>query len=130
MSAARATLGETAFEVAFAEGRALTPELEAAILAGIVEGGSLRSLSRRPDMPCARTLYDWMARAPAFARAVHRASDLREDNLNDQMLDIALRHGPYGLAVTKREAAPLQLRVNQLAKRPGWKRRRDERAGS
>ena len=37
---------------------------------------------------------------------------------NDRMLDI----GPFGLAATKRQAAPLQLRVNQLAKRPGWSR--------
>ena len=43
--------------------------------------------------------------------------------VDDQMLDICQRNGPFGLAATKREAAPLQLRVNQLAKRPGWSRR-------
>ena len=45
------------------------------------------------------------------------------------MIDIGERNGPFGLARTKREAWPLQLRVNQLSKRPGWKRRRDGASG-
>jgi hypothetical protein len=45
------------------------------------------------------------------------------------MVDIWDRNGPFGLEATKREAAPLQLRVNQLAKRPGWRRAREMREG-
>lgn len=44
------------------------------------------------------------------------------------MIDICERNGPFRLAATRREARPLQWRVNQLAKRPGWKRRRAARA--
>ena len=88
----------------------------------IVRGASLRSLGAEPDMPCAATLYAWVKRWPAFAAEVARACDWREEFLNDQMIDIAERNGPFALAATKREAAPLQLRVNQLAKRPGWTR--------
>jgi hypothetical protein len=91
----------------------------------IVVGGSLRSLARDADMPSAGTLYKWVARFPDFAAEVARACEIREWGLNDRMLDICHRNGPFGLAATKREAAPLQLRVNQLAKRPGWKRARE-----
>jgi hypothetical protein len=42
------------------------------------------------------------------------------------MIDICQRNGPFGLALTKRQVAPLQLRVNQLAKRPGWSGRSGE----
>jgi transposase-like protein len=106
----------------------LTAELREEITDRIVLGGSLRSVARSPDMPCAQTLYAWVARWPEFAREVARACEIREVWLNDQMIDIAIRNGPFGLAETKREAAPLQLRANQLSKRPGWKRAREGRA--
>lgn len=102
-----------------------TPELTEEVGERIAAGASLRSLGAEPGMPCARTLYSWVDKSPAFAAEVAMAADWREMFLNDQMIDICERNGPFGLAATKREAAPLQLRVNQLAKRPGWKRRRD-----
>jgi hypothetical protein len=104
-----------------------SPELMDEIRHRIVMGASLRSLGAQPDMPSAGTLYAWVKRWPAFADAVARACHWREEFLNDQMIDICQRNGPFGLAATQREAAPLQLRVNQLAKRPGWKRARAER---
>jgi len=87
----------------------------------IIEGGSLRSLGARRDMPSAATLYPWYRRWPDFARDVAICCDLRADWLNDRMIDICDRNGPFGLDATKREAAPLQRAVNRLAKRPGWK---------
>jgi hypothetical protein len=95
----------------------------------IAMGASLRSLAaeagaRERGMPSAGTLYAWVRRKPAFAAEVAQACDWREIFLNDRMIDICERNGPFGLAATKREAAPLQLRVNQLVKRPGWKRAR------
>jgi len=94
----------------------------------IVLGGSLRSVGTGDaDMPCARTLYAWVERYPHFAREVAKACEIREWGLNDAMVDIAQRNGPFRLATTRRQTAPLQLRANQLAKRPGWKRARSER---
>lgn len=105
----------------------LTAELRDEIGERIVQGRSLRSLAADADMPSARTLYAWARRYPDFAREVARACEIREWALNDRMLEIAERNGPFGLAATKRAAAPLQRRVNQLSKRPGWERARSER---
>ena len=102
-----------------------TPELTEAISQRIVMGASLRSLARQRAMPCAGTLYAWVERFPAFAAQVARAGDWREVWYNDQMIDICQRNGPLALAATRREVHPLQWRVNQLAKRPGWKRARE-----
>ena len=74
-------------------------------------------------MPCAATLYGWFRRWPDFAREVGFACDLREEWLNLQMIEICERNGPFGLAATKREAAPLQRAANRLARRPGRSRR-------
>jgi hypothetical protein len=101
-----------------------SPELMAEVCDRIVLGASLRSLGAEPDMPSAGMLYAWVRRWPEFAREVAKACDWREEVLNDRMIDICQRNGPFGLAATKRQAAPLQLRVNQLSKRPGWKRAR------
>lgn len=106
-----------------------SPELTDEIWRRIAMGGSLRSLGAEPDMPSAGTLYAWVKRWPAFAAEVAHACHWREEVLNDQMIDICQRNGPFGLAATKREAAPLQLRVNQLSKRPGWRRAREAREG-
>lgn len=100
-----------------------SPELVEEIGARIASGGSLRSLARDADMPSARTLYKWAARFPEFAAEIQRASDVRTWWYEDQMLEIARRNGPLGLAATKAEAAPLQRQLNRLAKRPGWKQR-------
>lgn len=105
-----------------------SPRLVDEITSRIATGGSLRSLAADPDMPCARTLYAWFARWPDFAREVEEACDFRAWWYHDQISGIAERHGPLGLAATKREAAPLQRQLNRLAKRPGWKRARAERS--
>jgi hypothetical protein len=102
----------------------LTPELTEEIATRVALGASLRSLGAEPDMPCPHTLYMWVERSAAFAEEMIRAEYWRDEFLNDQMVDICQRNGPFGLAATKREAHPLQWRANQLAKRPGWKRRR------
>jgi hypothetical protein len=113
---------------AVARGRVRMETLREEIGDRIVAGDSLRSLGAEADMPSAATLYAWFRRWPDFAREVSRACDIREDWLNDRMIDICERNGPFGLAATKRQAAPLQQAVNRLAKRPGWKALRQARA--
>ena len=108
-------------------GGRLTPDLLETIRDRVVEGASLRSLGAQDDMPCAATLYAWMARRPAFAATLEHSFDVRDAWMNERMVDMSLRNGPYALAQTKREAAPLQRQLNRLAKRPGWKARRAAR---
>ena len=104
------------------------PELMEEIGKRIAMGASLRSLGAEPGMPSVGTLYAWVRRRPAFAAEVARACDWREEYLNDQMLDMSEHIGPRGLEATRREVRAMQWRVIQLAKRPGWKRARDQRA--
>jgi hypothetical protein len=117
-------VGRRAREAALSQARC-SPELAEAVGMRIVEGGSLRSIGREAAMPCARTLYGWVARWPAFAREVARACDVREMLLSEQVLEVAERHGPFGLAAARSEANPITQQINRLTKRPGWKRARD-----
>jgi hypothetical protein len=95
----------------------------------IMFGASLRSVGARADMPCARTLYAWMARLPGFEAEILRRCDLRDVWLADQMMVIWQDNAPLGLAETKRQVAPLRKQLNRLAKRPGWKRRSQHSEG-
>lgn len=49
-----------------------------AICEGIAEGQTFESLGGLPDMPCARTLFNWMRTRPDFAEAVERAKRARK----------------------------------------------------
>jgi hypothetical protein len=99
--------------------RRLTPALREAILDGIVLGGSLRSLGRRDDMPCAKTLYAWVRKDAVFAAAVAQACVDREDLYRDQLLAIAERVKPGGVGAARREMGPLWGRLKGLRRRPG-----------
>ena len=50
--------------------RYCTPELTWRIEHRILDGASLSSLSKEPDMPSAVTLYKWVRTRPAFAAAI------------------------------------------------------------
>jgi len=52
------------------------PGVADAVISRVLAGASLRAVAREPGMPCARTLYRWMARRPEFAEAVWAAQDL------------------------------------------------------
>jgi hypothetical protein len=103
--------------------RRLTPELTEAILGGIVEGESLASLGRRPDMPCAGTLYGWVARDREFAGEVAQACDHREDWYEDQFLMLMDAAGPATIEALRQRMAPLRGRHARLQNRPGRKSR-------
>ena len=100
-----------------------SPELAEAVVVGIIEGGSLRSLGRDPDLPCARTLYNWVRTRPDFAGEVARACEDREEVYREQMYLIAMQAHVTGARAAKRAMAPLSKQVTRLRKRPGWKRR-------
>lgn len=119
--ALRVAMGVGRRAAAAARGRAQMEALCETIGERIVAGASLRSLGAEADMPNARTLYGWYRRWPDFAREVSLAYDVRAEWLNDQMCEIWERNGPFALAATKRQAAPLQRAANRLARRPGRK---------
>ena len=102
---------------------AYTSELAEDVLDGIIEGGSLRSLALRPDLPCARTLYAWVRTRPDFAAAVAQACVDREDIYQEQMYEIAMQAHVIGAREARRRMAPLSKQLTRLRKRPGWTRR-------
>jgi hypothetical protein len=97
--------------------------LQDEIFALIVQGHSLRSLSRLAGMPSQKALYNWCRERPQFAAMVERACVYREDWYHDHMLEAAERAVPGEVAAAKREIGRLSKQLTRLRKRPGWKRR-------
>lgn len=55
----------------------------------LVEGESLRSVCRDPQMPAASTVFAWLAADAAFAEQYARAREAQADALADEIVDIA-----------------------------------------
>ena len=94
---------------------AQAPELTEAVERHIIEGGSLRSAGQAPGLPCAWTLYRWMRRRPAFARAVREAEAFRDMILTDQALEIIDDMTSASWQADARRLGALRLRAGQLA---------------
>lgn len=108
----------------------LTGEMEARVVSGIVAGGSLRSLSREPGMPCQRTLYNWCRTQPDFAELVAMACEDREDWYLAEAVKAAFRaRGPASAKAAEKAVARLNAQRVRLRKRPGWKRARAAKPG-
>jgi hypothetical protein len=102
-----------------------TPELTQRIVDGLLVGGSLRSLARRPDMPSQRTLYNWVRDRPDFAAEVAEACAHREDWYRDQMqMALDLVTDDISARVVRRRIMKHRAQLVRLRKRPGWKRAR------
>lgn len=99
--------------------RHCTPDLTRRIEARILGGASLHSLSRERGMPSLYALYKWVRDRPAFAAAVARACEFRDQLLADEALDVIQRRGLAG----KREADAIFQRLGQLNPHPGQRRR-------
>jgi hypothetical protein len=95
--------------------RTQAPELTEAVERHIIEGGSLRSAGQAPGLPCAWTLYRWMRRRPAFARAVRDAEAFRDMILSDRALEIIDAMPEIGPDAAARRLGALRLRAGQLA---------------
>jgi len=103
----------------------LTEAMQDRVLEGLARGGSLRSLSREPGMPCQRTLYTWCRTRPDFAAAVATACEDREDWYAAEAVKAASRAvGPASTRAAKAAVARLNAQRVRLRKRPGWKRTR------
>lgn len=66
-----------------------TPELAAAICAGIVEGKSLRSVCRMEDMPTASTVFLWLSKYTDFSEQYARATEARSEAFAEDIIDIS-----------------------------------------
>jgi hypothetical protein len=94
-----------------------TPALTWTIVAALLQGESLRSVSRQPGMPSQGALYSWVRTRPDFAEAVANACEDREDWFREARMS----------AVNEREEAALRGRAGRLAARWPGKGRRTQR---
>ena len=66
-----------------------TPELAAKFCAAIADGGTLRSVCKKPGMPSKATVFRWLREYPDFLKLYEIATDERADTLVDEIVDIA-----------------------------------------
>jgi terminase small subunit-like protein len=66
-----------------------TAEIADAICAQLAHGESLRSVCDDADMPCVKTVFNWMRRFPEFLAQYARAKEESADALAEEILDIA-----------------------------------------
>lgn len=102
----------------------LTPKMEETIVEGLMQGESLRSLSRKPGMPSQKAMYNWVRDRTGFAKAVAEACEIRAEWYGDEIAAAARDVFAVGLKETKRRMGRLSAQETRLRKRPGWKRRR------
>lgn len=66
-----------------------TPELAAKFCAAIADGGTLRSVCKKPSMPSKATVFRWLGDHPDFVTMYEKATDERTDTMIDEIVDIA-----------------------------------------
>lgn len=100
--------------------RDCTPELTERIEHRILDGASLCSLAKQPDMPSATTLYKWVRTRPDFAAAIASACRFRDDLYADQVGELAFTRG----LIAEPEIHAITKRLGQLNPYPGERRER------
>lgn len=66
-----------------------TPDLAAKFCAAIADGGSLRAVCAKKDMPSKATVFRWLRDQPEFVKLYEQATDDRADAHVDEIIDIA-----------------------------------------
>jgi hypothetical protein len=66
-----------------------TPEIAAKFCAAIADGGSLRAVCAKKDMPSKATVFRWLRDNPDFAKLYEQATDDRADAHVDEIIEIA-----------------------------------------
>lgn len=84
-----------------------TPDLAAKFCAAIADGGSLRSVCKKPGMPSKATVFRWLAEHDDFAKLYEKATDERADTMIDEIVDIADNCKP-----DKEEIQKAKLRIH------------------
>jgi hypothetical protein len=66
-----------------------THEIAAEICHRISLGESLAAICRDPEMPCEKSIYNWLERHADFVQSYVRARELRAERYADEIVDIA-----------------------------------------
>lgn len=94
-----------------------SPELEEAVLAGLMSGKSLVQVCRAVGMPDRTTVFRWMAADDEFATRCARARVIQADALEDDMASIEDRtlSGELDAAAARVVLSSKQWRASKLA---------------
>lgn len=66
-----------------------TQDMADIICEKIVEGMSVRAISREPGMPSFVTIFKWLNQQPEFAKQYTYAKEVQAESFADEMVDIA-----------------------------------------
>lgn len=83
-----------------------TPEIATKFCAAIADGGSLRAVCAKKDMPSKATVFRWLRDQPEFVKLYEQATDDRADAHVDEIIEIADK-----CKADKDEVAKAKLRI-------------------
>ena len=89
-----------------------TPELAAKFCAAIADGGTLRSVCKKPGMPSKASVFRWLAEHVEFQKLYETATDERTDVMIDEIVDIADNCKPDADSIRKAKLR-IHARVEQ-----------------
>jgi len=92
-----------------------TPEVEEAIIDGLMSGLSLVKVCDAEDMPNRRTVLRWFDADEAFAAKCARARTMQADLMDDRILDLIDNVTPESAQADRVKLAGLQWRAAKLA---------------
>ena len=91
-----------------------SPEVASEIWRRLIEGESMRSISRDPAMPSRFTMLEWLRAKPEFQTECARARTLQADLMDDMIRDIIETVTPESAPADRVKLAALQWRASKL----------------
>lgn len=92
-----------------------TPEMEEAIINGLMDGYSLVQICEPDTMPNRRTILRWMEDCTAFATRCARARELQADLMDDKIIQVIDDVNADNATAMRVKLAALQWRASKLA---------------
>lgn len=92
-----------------------TPEMEEAIINGLMDGYSLVQICAPDNMPNRRTILRWMEDDEAFASKCARAREIQADLMDDKIIQVIEEVNTENAPAMRVKLAALQWRASKLA---------------
>lgn len=92
-----------------------TPEMEEAIINGLMDGYSLVQICKPNTMPNRRTILRWMEDDEAFATRCARAREIQADLMDDKIIQLIDEVNVENASAMRVKLSALQWRASKLA---------------
>ena len=107
-----------------------TPEMEEAIINGMMEGLSLVKVCAAKGMPHRATVLRWQIEDDAFATKCARAREMQADLMDDKIADLIDTVTPESAPADRIKLSALQWRASKLAPKKYGDKITQEHSGS